>query len=386
MSIEPGSLKDLKWGIAFGYVVGAGFYIAAFVIAWQLEGVRSLNLLTCLFGGVLGWNVGVLLSPRDPKEKGEFAEYGKAISAFVTGLVVAKLDVLFSAGELKALLADPVSTGRLLILGITFGCAFQFTFIYRRHPLWLSDEPKPEKQQDKVPVTVPVVLLMSLLISPFAFAQSAAPAPPQLTWVRYYASGDAADINRAPFEKLLAEKKIIGWGVLAPATHIGDPWTRIVFVSVADWAALDAVAGAFAADRVTLPSGVHDVVLRHVVQSATPPAAKPRYVVVNTHPITRGRDSDALALFNEWAKPVFLDLASKGKVGPWGLSAQNVVVDNEWTYMVWYFLSDLSALDDVNKALAGVAPSRLETYERRLREMSEDDYRGQLLRVVHMAP
>lgn len=230
----------------------------------------------------------------------------------------------------------------------------------------------------------PVVLILLCAVGG-AFAQTM-PAPPQLTWVRYYAAGDAADFNRAPFEKLLAEKKIVGWGVLAPATHIGDPWTRVVFVSATDWAALEAVASAFAADRVTLPNGVHDVVLRHVVQSTAPPAAKPKYVVVNTHPITRGRDSDALSLFNEWAKPVFLDLASKGKVGPWGLSAQNVVVDNQWTYMVWYFLADLSALDDVNKALAGVAASRLETYERRLREMSEDDYRGQLLRVVYMAP
>lgn len=229
-----------------------------------------------------------------------------------------------------------------------------------------------------------IVLLLFCAVTG-AFAQTS-PVLPHLTWVRYYGAGDPADFNRAPFDKFLAEKKIIGWGVLAPATHIGDPWTRVVFVSVANWAALDAVASAFATDRVTLPNGVHDVVLRHAVQSSTIPAAKPKYVVVNTHPITRGRDSDALALFNEWAKPVFLDLESKGKVGPWGLSAQNYVVDNQWTYMVWYFLADLSALDDVSKALAGLGAPKLETYERRLREMSEDDYRGQLLRVVYMAP
>jgi HEAT repeat protein len=163
---------DLKWGIAGGYVVGALFYIASIAIAWNMGGERSLNLLTSLFGGVLGWNIGVLLSPRDKDERGEFAEYGKAISAFITGLVVAKLDVIFSGNELKTLLADPVSAARLLVFGVTFGCAFQFTFIVRRHNIWRSEDEKNEKKKaGRVPVAVAIVLLVSLLVPASVFAQ-----------------------------------------------------------------------------------------------------------------------------------------------------------------------------------------------------------------------
>ncbi|HUP62569.1 MAG TPA: hypothetical protein VNA69_19355 [Thermoanaerobaculia bacterium] len=223
-------------------------------------------------------------------------------------------------------------------------------------------------------------VFLILLSATAAFAQRT--ELPQLTWLRYYPE----EVTRAayePFDRLLAEKKIIGWGVLTPMTRIDDSFSQIVYVSVRDWTEIDAVS--LALDGSNMPRG-RDIVIRHVIQAETPPAAKPRFLVVNEHPVTRGRDADAFALFNEWAKPVFLEVAAKGKLGPWGLSVQDVSIDNTWTYVAWYFMSDLSALDEVRGSLMNFGLSKLLTFERRLREMSEDDYRGRLYRVVYAAP
>lgn len=221
------------------------------------------------------------------------------------------------------------------------------------------------------------------------FAATASAQLPKLTWVRHFKSEIRNDefvrVAREPLDKLLGEKKIVDWGVLTPMTLMGEDWSHAVFVSAADWAAFESVTSAFDASPL-LRSGIRDHVVRHVVQSQEPMRNKPRFVVLNFHPVTRGRDSDAVALFNEWAKPVFLELQAKAKLGPWSLAVQDTVVDNKWTYVVTYFISDLSALDDVHAELVKMGLPRLGTFERRLREMSEDDYVGQILRVVHSAP
>ena len=231
--------------------------------------------------------------------------------------------------------------------------------------------------------------LLTVGLVPFAEAQN--PVSPKLTWIRYFQLPPASRASltqtvRGPLDGLLSAKKIDAWGIVEPVSRVGEPWTHAIYVSVQDWAAIDAVTVALDATGLTGAEHVHDAVLRHVVQSETPPVPNPKYLVVNTHPVSRGRDSDAFALFNEWAKPIFVKIAANGKLGPWGLSVQSFVLDNKWTYMVWYFISDTSVLDDVHAALVDVGLPKLGTYERRLREMSEDDYIGQLLRVVHSAP
>ena len=226
------------------------------------------------------------------------------------------------------------------------------------------------------------VALVSLVLS----ASSVAAQMPQYTWMRHYKTAPDVRMLREPLDRLLAEKKITAYGVLAPFTHIGDPWTHIVYVSVADWASIEGVGQALDVMRASRPDDVHDVILRHAIQAQTPSTVKPKYVVLNRHPVSRGRDADAYALFNEWALPVFTELAAKNRVGNWAQLVQTVVLDNEWTYLVWYFLPDLGALDDITAALGKMGGSKLGTFERRLREMSEDDYRGQIMRVVYAVP
>ena len=236
---------------------------------------------------------------------------------------------------------------------------------------------------------VPSAIVALLLLC--ATASTEAQQLPKLTWIRYFqlAPGSRTDLvktARVPFDKMLADGAIVAWGVVEPVSRVGEPYSHAVYVTVQDWTAVDAVVTAMSTSGLTGTEHTHDVVLRHVVQSETPPVAKPKYLVVNLHPVNRGRESDAVHLFNEWAKPVFTKLAAGGKLGPWGLSTQNIVIDNKWTHMVWYFIADTSVLEDINTTLAEMGWSQLTTFERRLRAMSEDDYIGQLMRVVHSAP
>jgi len=123
---------DLGFGIVFGYFLGGLMYIACFVIAFRMKPEEWwLNLLLTFFGGIVGWSVGVLLSPMTPGQKETFAGIGKALSAFVSGFVIAKFDVLVKAFGGTVDIHDVVSTGRLLLFGTTFFLGFQFTFVAR---------------------------------------------------------------------------------------------------------------------------------------------------------------------------------------------------------------------------------------------------------------
>ena len=249
---------------------------------------------------------------------------------------------------------------------------------------------------------VPLVLLFALCATS-TFAQQ----PPKLTWLRFYqvAPGKDADFMRllndsskAMFGKLVAEKKVVGWGVAVPLTHNDQPWTHVVYVGLADWAAAEALvkgvdssdAQLSAADQKRMgelamssikPGSVRDVILHHVVQADTPPMAPPKYIGVDFYTVKQGRHGDAVALFNEWAKPMFTSVAAKGKFGPWGLSTQ--MNNGDYTHMVWYFMSDLAALDETDAAMKALDPMKLRGFDVRLRDLSEPEkQRTQLLRVI----
>jgi hypothetical protein len=130
-----------------------------------------------------------------------------------------------------------------------------------------------------------------------------------------------------------------------------------------------------------------DVILRHLVRSETQPKAKSKYIVTDTHRIKPGREGDALELFNEWATPMFLDLAANGHVDRWGFSSHGVAVgvthDWDWTHMVWYFLHDLGAMEAVIQINEKVEPRKMQGYWVRVRDMSDMSVRReQVWRIV----
>lgn len=249
---------------------------------------------------------------------------------------------------------------------------------------------------------VPLVFLFALCATSM-FAQQ----PPKLTWLRFYqvAPGKDADFMRLVnestkpvFDKLSAEKKVAGWGVAVPLTHNDEPWTHVIFVGLADWAAAEALVKSIETSDAQLPpaemkrqgemamasikaGSTRDVILHHIEQAVAPPMAPPKYIGVDFYTVKQGRHGDAVALFNEWAKPLFTGVAAKGKFGPWGFSTQ--MNTGGYTHMVWYFMSDLAALDELNAGNMALDPMKLRGFDVRLRDLSEPEkQRTQLLRVI----
>lgn len=255
---------------------------------------------------------------------------------------------------------------------------------------------------------VPVSLfLVSLFVAAAAFAQ---PVQPQLTWLRYYQALPGKDMeltrllvdgSKPIFDKLMAEKKIASWGLAVPITHNDEPWTHVFYITVNDWSGVEQLVQGVEASDAAMPKAemermdkaflaayrqemTRDVILRHLSQSEAPPMAMPKYIGVETYVIKQGRANDALGLFNEWAKPLFTGIGAKGKFGPWGFSTQEQT--GAWTHMVWYFMSDLGALDQHDAAMMALDPVKLRGFDVRLRDMSEPEkHRMMILRLVHVA-
>ena len=255
-------------------------------------------------------------------------------------------------------------------------------------------------------------VLAALCLTLAAFAQTP-PAPPQLTWIRYYEAVPGHEMEFAKllsesgkpiFDKLIADKKVVGWGLAVPMSHTGESWTHVAYVGLADWSAVEAMNNAFEAMDAKMspaqlkkmdeqfmaalkPNSLRDVVIRHLSQGGPTNMTKPKYIGVDTYVIKQGRFEDAVGLFNEWAKPVFTDTAAKGTFGPWGLSSQEMVTMPGWTHMIWYFMNDLTAIDQLNTATMALGPMKLKGYDVRLRDMSEPEkHQGQILRIVYQQP
>src|SRR5882724_2471310 len=61
----------------------------------QKDDSVAVNILLCILGGLTGWIAGILVTPLNSLETAHFLSLGQAISAFVSGYLVSKLDRFF---------------------------------------------------------------------------------------------------------------------------------------------------------------------------------------------------------------------------------------------------------------------------------------------------
>jgi len=238
-----------------------------------------------------------------------------------------------------------------------------------------------------------LVVLVSLMFAALsAFAQT--PPLPKMTWVRYYQveRGKDADFMRLAhdvfkpvLDDLKKSNKILDWGMVVPLTQNDDPWTHALYIAMPDWGGAEALDQAIDKAQSSMTPEMnkrtdqlamsvldsHDVILRHLAQATTPPTSKPKYIMVETHKIKAGRDGDAMQLFNDWAAPMFTDLASKGTIGPWGFSGHGIAGAAEWSHMVWYFMPDLGNLEKVIAANDAIEARKRQGFMVRYLDMSE---------------
>lgn len=83
-------------GESIGYLL---LILALLLMAWAVVDTSptSLNALVALDGAALGWIVGILLSPSDPGEHAQFRWILATISTFISGFILARLDIVFGA-------------------------------------------------------------------------------------------------------------------------------------------------------------------------------------------------------------------------------------------------------------------------------------------------
>ncbi|HSP16926.1 MAG TPA: hypothetical protein VLV78_19425 [Thermoanaerobaculia bacterium] len=258
------------------------------------------------------------------------------------------------------------------------------------------------------------LVVLAVLVSTLSAVaqQPAAPAPPQLTWVRFYNvdrahTRDFMDVfnrmNVPVLDKLLTDRQIVSWGLTVPFTMTNQDWTHSLFITVNNWASGDSLIRAFDdAERAMTPAdmqrdqatmaaalkGVHDVVLRHVQQSTSPPAPNakpPQYIRVSFYTIKAGRNDDAAAIFREYAAPFYTELATRGVIGPWGFSTQEVATDPSFTHVVWLFLDSLQRLDQIRDASMARPATESKTMALKVQDASESEkYHSEIMRIVRM--
>ena len=112
-------------------VAGILWFLCFKVVATPLDGY--LNLAIILASICSGWLLGTFVSPETEREQQSFMTYGKAVSAFVSGYLVSKLDKVIDRILSPETLAMPVAGFRLAGAVAAVISALLVTYIVRAY-------------------------------------------------------------------------------------------------------------------------------------------------------------------------------------------------------------------------------------------------------------
>jgi hypothetical protein len=92
-----------------------------------------LNLAIILASICVGWLLGTFISPESNTEETRFSAYGKAVSAFVSGYLISKLDKVVEMILSPGTLAVPIASFRLAGSIAALISALLVTYIIRAY-------------------------------------------------------------------------------------------------------------------------------------------------------------------------------------------------------------------------------------------------------------
>jgi len=92
-----------------------------------------LNLALLVLAWVIGWILGTLAAPYTKKEETQFTAYAKAVSVFVSGYLVGKLDRLATDIFSPEILMKPIAAFRLVAFVATVLLAALVTRSFRAY-------------------------------------------------------------------------------------------------------------------------------------------------------------------------------------------------------------------------------------------------------------
>ena len=248
------------------------------------------------------------------------------------------------------------------------------------------------------------LLLASLtlvVICGAVLAQQTPPQPQPLTFYYDYTvnSGKEEEFMNliktvgAPVrDKLMADGVVLAWGMETPVLRRPGGTTHLIWFSVANWdgvgkvlSGMEAQLSKIAAEEARAMQSAHankvkskttaertrevfdmsktrDWLTRDIVSNFGPPPAAgvmpiTRYNFVKVKP---GKGPDYRRTWEKYNKPVLDKLVADGVVLAFGLGAEEVKTDGEFTHFVWMATANMAGLDKIGPAFAADRAKRTE--------------------------
>ena len=125
---------EIPLAVVPGYTLGGIVLLGLVYVSYSLQNShpeRFFNMLLLPGGGVAGWVVGILLSPRGQQQQRQFETLGRAIGTFVSGFLLAKLAPLLEHLASSNGTWNLIVGVRLLIVLLSFFLGLLFVFVGR---------------------------------------------------------------------------------------------------------------------------------------------------------------------------------------------------------------------------------------------------------------
>lgn len=123
--------KLITSAVAGLVIIGTLLYLC-FYIAIDKD-VLTLNIATLILGIAIGWLIGVLISPYNTDEQTQFLTYTRAISVFVSGYLIAKVDKVVERMLSPDYLFNTITAFRGMSLITAIVVAMLVTFVFRQY-------------------------------------------------------------------------------------------------------------------------------------------------------------------------------------------------------------------------------------------------------------
>ena len=253
--------------------------------------------------------------------------------------------------------------------------------------------------------------LTILLLCCAAAGQQAAPQQPQpLTFYYDYRVNPGMEdefmnlvktVGAPVRDKLMADGVVLAWGIETPILRYPGGTTHLIWFSVANYdgvdkvlsgmeaqlaklAAEDAKAAAAARARRQPPpmttaersravfdmSKTRDWLTRDLVSNygAPPAAGSLPFTRYNFNKVKPGKGADYRRVWEKYNKPIFDKLVADGVVLAYGLAAEDVKTDGEFTHFAWIATATMAAGDKIGPAFAADRARRSEDERNKITE------------------
>ena len=189
-------------------------------------------------------------------------------------------------------------------------------------------------------------------------------------------------------DKLLAEGVIMAWGVETPVLRYPGGTTHLIWFTVANYAGVEKVLNAMEARLAKLAADeaqaarrgnrgmttaeraravfdgtkTRDWLTRDLVSGfgSTPAAGVLPFVRYNFVKVKPGKGPDYRRTWEKYNKPIFDKLVADGVVLAYGLAAEDVKTDGDWTLFGWIATANMAAADRSGPACAADRARRSE--------------------------